>query len=48
MRQKNQLTKRLTLNRETLRYLNAVPEGAAEAWTDVSCSTCDPRRPCCP
>ena len=41
-------SKRLTLNRETLRNLDETPQGELKAWTDATCSTCDPRRPCCP
>jgi hypothetical protein len=42
-------TKALSLHRETLRSLNLHGgQLAAPAHTDVTCSTCDPRRPCCP
>ncbi len=45
---KSRRTRSLSLTRETLLNLNVSNGQAGPAITDLSCSTCDPRRPCCP
>jgi len=45
---KSHRTRSLSLTRETLLNLTVSKGQAEPAITDVSCSTCDPRRPCCP
>jgi hypothetical protein len=45
---KSRLTRKLTLSRETLRNLDVLSNAYMDVWTDPTCSTCDPRRPCCP